>query len=160
MRKLLISLVAVAALGAGTAVAQSGFWAGLSGGYPGAQVHFGVENVFAGIDVRANVGYNFFGTPSIGLGLDALYGLDVDTAGLPIGVYIGGGPSFTIADGDLGAGVMAFVGGEYGLGDLGIPELSVFVEVGPALQFRTGEDIEGFELGFDFVGRVGVNYRF
>lgn len=156
MRKLLISLIAVAALGAGTAFAQSGFWAGVSGGYPGAQVHFGVENVFAGLDVRANVGFNYygFGAPTIGVGVDVLYGLDADTGAVPINVYVGGGPNFTFVGGNLGAGVMAFVGGEYALGDLGIPELSVFLEVGPAVKLLPQP------FGFDFAGRLGVNYRF
>lgn len=156
MRKLLISLIAIAALGTGGAFAQSGFWAGVSGGYPGAQVHFGVENVFAGLDVRANVGLNYygFGAPAIGVGVDVLYGLDVDTGAVPIGVYVGGGPNFTLVGGNIGVGAMAFVGGEYPLGDLGIPELSVFFEVGPAVK------IVPLPVGFDFVGRLGVNYRF
>jgi hypothetical protein len=59
MRKLVISLLAVFVLGAGSAFAQSGYWAGASVGWPGAVVHFGVENVFAGLDVRANVGYQY-----------------------------------------------------------------------------------------------------
>ena len=70
MRKLLISLFAVAALGTGAAFAQSGFWAGVSGGYPGAEAHFGVENVFAGLDLRANVGYSYsVGALTVGAGV-------------------------------------------------------------------------------------------
>jgi len=156
MRKLLISLIAVAALGTGTVFAQSGFWAGISGGYPGASVLFGVENVFAGLDVRASVGYNYygFGNPGFGFGVDVLYGLDVDTGALPVAVYVGGGPSFSFAGGNLGISVNALVGGEYALAELGIPELSVFLEVGPAVR------VLPVPLGIDFVGRLGVNYRF
>ncbi len=157
MRKLLISLIAIAALGTGGAFAQSGFWAGLSGGYPGAQVHFGVENAFAGLDLRTNLGYGFFGARGIGFGVDVLYGLDVDTGVTPIDVYVGGGPNFSIGDGAFGFSIDAFVGGEYRLGEIGLPEGGVFLEVGPAIRLL-GAD--GFALGFDFIGRLGFNYHF
>ena len=99
MRKLLISLFAVAALGTGAAFAQSGYWAGVSAGWPGAVVHFGVENVFAGLDVRANVGYQYVGVAGFGLGADVLYGLELDTGALPLDTYVGGGLQFAIAGG-------------------------------------------------------------
>lgn len=153
MRKLLISLVAVAALGAGTAVAQSGFWAGLSGGYPGTQVHFGVENVFAGLDVRANIGYAFFAGNTFSFGADVLYSVDVDTGMTPIDVYVGGGPNVTFGVDDLGVAVDVFVGGEYRLGDIGLPEGGVFLEVGPAVSVLP-------EFNFGFIGRLGFNYHF
>jgi len=153
MRKLLISLIAIAALGTGGAFAQSGFWAGLSGGYPGAQVHFGVENAFAGLDVRANLGYAFFAGNRFGFGVDVIYGLDLDTGVTPIDVYVGGGPNFSFGAGsDLRVSIDAFVGGEYRLGEIGLPEGGVFLEVGPALQVNP--------FAFGFIGRLGFNYHF
>ncbi|TVR95452.1 MAG: hypothetical protein EA416_02020 [Trueperaceae bacterium] len=153
MRKLLISLIAIAALGTGGAFAQSGFWAGLSGGYPGAQVHFGVENAFAGLDVRGNLGYAFFAGNVFGFGVDVMYGLDVDTGMTPIDVYVGGGPNFSFGAGNLGLSIDAFVGGEYRLGEIGLPEGGVFLEVGPAIQIVD-------EFRFGFIGRLGFNYHF
>ena len=155
MRKLLITLTVIAALGTGGVFAQSGYWAGVSAGYPGAQVHFGVENAFAGLDVRANLGYAFFGGNRFGFGVDVMYDLDVDTGVTPIDVYVGGGPNFSFGTGTLGLGLSidAFVGGEYRLGEIGLPEGGVFLEVGPAVQV-----IPAF--GFGFVGRVGFNYHF
>ena len=78
MRKFLIALIAVVTLGAGTAFAQSGYWAGFSVGYPGAALHFGIEDVTPNLGVRVNAGYNYIGS-GFALGLDALYDLDVDT---------------------------------------------------------------------------------
>lgn len=153
MRKLLITLITIAALGTGGAFAQSGFWAGVSGGFPGAQVHFGVENAFAGLDVRANLGYAFFAGNTFGFGVDVLYGLDVDTGMTPIDVYVGGGPNFSFGGGNLGVAIDAFAGGEYRLGEIGLPEGGVFLEVGPAVQV-----VPAFT--FSFIGRLGFNYHF
>ena len=50
MRKFLVTLIAVAALGSGAAFAQ-GYWAGVSAGYPGAALHFGVEDVAPSLSV-------------------------------------------------------------------------------------------------------------
>ena len=155
MRKLLISLIVIAALGTGGAFAQSGFWAGVSGGYPGAQVHFGVENVFADLDVRVNLNYFYFGAAAtgIGIGADVLYGLDVDTGVVPIDVYVGGGPNIQVGVGDLGLSVDAFVGGEYRLGEINLPQGGVFLEVGPVIKILPG-------FGADFMGRLGFNWHF
>ncbi len=155
MRKLLISLIVIAALGTGGVFAQSGFWAGVSGGYPGAQVHFGVENVFAGLDVRANLNYFYFGAAAtgIGIGADVLYGLDVDTGVVPIDVYVGGGPNIQVGTGALGLSIDAFVGGEYRLGELNLPQGGVFLEVGPVIKILPG-------FSADFIGRLGFNWHF
>ena len=159
MRKLLISLFAVAALGTGAAFAQSGYWAGVSAGWPGAVVHFGVENVFSGIDVRANVGYQYVGVAGFGLGADVLYGLNVDTGTLPLDTYVGGGLQFGIGSGgSLGLG--AFGGIEYRLGEVGLPEGGVFLEVGPSLGYRFAPVAPATSLYFDFIGRLGFNYHF
>jgi hypothetical protein len=159
MRKLVISLLAVFVLGAGSAFAQSGYWAGLSAGYPGAVVHFGVENVFPGLDVRANLGYQYLGVTGIGLGADVLYGLAVDTGTLPLDTYVGGGLQFGIGGGGS-LGIGAFGGVEYRLGDVGLPEGGVFLEIGPSLGYRFAPGAGASNVRFDFIGRIGFNYHF
>ena len=157
MRKLLISLIAIAALGAGGAFAQSGFWAGISGGYPGAQVHFGVENVFPNLDVRGNLGFAYIGAPGvgtgIGLGVDVLYGLNVDTGLVPLDVYAGAGPNIAVGAAAVGFSIDAFVGAEYRLGELNLPEGGVFLELGPAIRV-----LPTFTAGL--IGRLGFNWHF
>jgi hypothetical protein len=155
MRKLLISLIAIAALGTGAAFAQSGFWAGISGGYPGAQVHFGVENVFAGLDVRANLGFFYFGPAAsgFGLGANAVSPLDTQNGTTPTEVYVGAGPNLSVGAAAVGLSIDAFVGGEYRLGELNLPEGGVFLEIGPAVRILPG-------FGVDFIGRLGFNWHF
>jgi hypothetical protein len=122
-------------------------------------VHFGVENVFSGIDVRANVGYQYVGVAGFGLGADVLYGLNVDTGTLPLDTYVGGGLQFGIgAGGSLGIG--AFGGIEYRLGEVGLPEGGVFLEVGPSLGYRFAPVAPATSVFFDFIGRLGFNYHF
>ena len=151
MRKFLIALIAVVTLGAGTAFAQSGYFAGFSVGYPGAAIHFGLEDVTPNLDVRVNAGYNYVGT-GFALGLDALYGLAVDTGSTPIDIYVGGGLGLGIGSGfDLA--LNAFVGAEYRLVDLGFSAGGVFLEVGPAIRVLPA-------FGFGVAGRLGFNYHF
>jgi hypothetical protein len=149
MRKLLLSVLAVAVLGTGSAFAQSGFWAGISGGYPGAEVHFGVENVFQGLDLRANVGYSY-GVGALTIGADVLYGLAVDTGTLPLDTYVGAGATLVLEP-DLFATANLFGGIEYRLAEVGLPEGGIFLEVGPTIRLP-------FELGV--TGRLGFNYHF
>lgn len=149
MRKLLISLFAVAALGTGAAFAQSGFWAGVSGGYPGAEAHFGVENVFANLDLRANVGYSY-GAGALTLGADVLYGLDLDTGALPLDTYVGAGGTLVLQPNMFGT-VNLFGGIEYRLSEIGLPEGGVFLEVGPTVRLP-------FAIGI--TARLGFNYHF
>ena len=150
MRKLILSLLAVAVLGAGSAFAQSGLWAGISSGWPGAALHFGVENAVAGLDVRANVTstYGF----ALGLGADVLYGLDVDLGALPLDTYVGGGLGVVFLS-SLHLYLGAFGGIEYRLGELGLPQAGVFLEVGPDLRVLP-------TIGFGVNGRLGFNWRF
>ena len=151
MRKFLIALIAVVTLGAGTAFAQRGYWAGFSVGYPGAALHFGLEDVTPNLSVRVNAGYNYIGS-GFAIGVDGLYDLAVDTGTTPIDVYVGGGLGLGIGSGfDLA--VNAFVGGEFRLVDAGLPQGGVFLEVGPS--FRV---IPGFRFGV--IGRLGFNYHF
>ena len=155
MRKLLISLIMVAALGATSAFAQSGYWAGVSAGYPGAKLHFGVENVFAGLDLRGNLGFGYIGS-SLELGVSVLYGLELDTGMVPLDVYAGGGPTLGVTLGDDGgflSALEAFAGAEYRLGDLGLEQGGVFLELGPRIQFTP-------DFKFVPVGRLGFNWHF
>ncbi len=158
MRKLLITLTVIAALGTGGVFAQSGYWAGVSAGYPGAQVHFGVENVFANMDVRGNLGFAYLGS-YLEVGANVLYPLNVDTGTIPLDVYVGGGPSFGfVFAGALVVGVEAFAGIEYRLIDLGLPEGGVFFEVGPKFVFVTAGGLSGSAFGP--MGRLGFNWHF
>jgi len=158
MRNLLFGLLAALVLGSGAAFAQTGAWVGLSGGYPGAALHFGVEDIVTdGLDVRVNVGYAYAGADGASFGADALYGLDVDTGEVPVNMYVGGGAGLVFGK---AVAVKALVGGEYRLGDIGIEELGVFLEVGPSLGFDIDGDDATDEGGFGFDARLGVNYHF
>jgi hypothetical protein len=152
MRKLLVSLIAVAALGTGAAFAQGGYWAGVSAGFPGAALHFGIDDVAPALAVRLNAGYNYIGTGGFALGVDALYDLPVDLGDAPIAVYAGGGLGIGIGAG-VALGINLFVGGEFSLAQAGLPEGGVFLEVGPAIGI-----IPNF--GFGVAGRLGFNYHF
>jgi len=153
MRKLLVSLITVVALGAGVASAQGAYWAGVSAGYPGASLHFGIEDIAPDFSVRINAGYNYIGTGGFSLGVDGLYGLPVDLGDTPIDVYAGGGVGIGVGGGALGLGVNLFVGGEFNLATAGLPEGGVFLEVGPSIAV-----IPNF--GFGVLGRLGFNYHF
>ena len=150
MRKFILSLLAVAVLGTGSAFAQSGVWAGLSAGWPGAGLHFGVENVVAGLDVRANVNATY--GLAFGLGADVLYGLDLDTGVVALDTYVGGGLN-AILGGAFGLGINAFGGIEYRLGEIGLPQGGVFLEVGPSVLV-----VPAFAFGVG--ARLGFNYHF
>ncbi len=150
MRKFLIALIAVATLGAGTAFAQSGYWAGFSVGYPGAALHFGLDDVTPNLSVRLNAGYNYIGS-GFSLGLDALYDLAIDTGSAPIDVYVGGGVGLGIGAG-IDVAINAFIGGEFRLHDVGFSQGGVFLEVGPSFSLSP--------FAFGVIGRLGFNYHF
>lgn len=155
MRNLLISLLATLILATGAAMAQDivldedGYWAGVSAGYPGASVHFGVENVVQSLAVRANVGYNYAGA-GFSAGLDALYTLPVELDQPGSRLYAGGGLGFGFGD-QFDAAVILLGGGEFRLVETDIPEVGIFGEVGPSV---------GFDGDFGFTGRLGANYHF
>lgn len=164
MRKLLLGLLAALVLGSGAAFAQTGFWAGLSGGYPGAAVHFGVEGLgIDALDARVSLGYAYAGAEGFAFGVDALYGLDLDTGELPVDLYVGGGVGMVAGE---AFAIKALVGGEYRFGELGIPELGAFLEVGPSYGIDMNNDDldddgnEIYDGGFGFDARLGVNYHF
>ncbi len=157
MRKTLAMLLAVALLGLGSAFAQddmmmaNSFWAGASGGFPGVQAHFGVENVVSGLDIRLNVGFNYGAPAGVYAGVDLLYGLPVNMGDLPLDIYVGGGPSVNFAP--FGLTIAALVGGEYRLGDVGLPEGGVFAEVGGGVTV-----LPAFAPAFG--AKLGFNYHF
>ncbi len=150
MRKFLVALIAVATLGAGTAFAQSGYWAGFSVGYPGATLHFGIEDISPDLSLRVNAGYNYIGS-GFALGFDALYDLPIDMGTAPIDVYAGGGIGLGVGAG-VDIAVNAVIGGEFSLVDAGLPQGGVFMEVGPSISLTP--------FAFGVVGRLGFNYHF
>ncbi len=158
MRKVLITLLAITVFGVGSAFAQNSmaaehYWAGVSAGYPGANFHFGVSDVAPNISVRANLGFGYFGY-GFSAGVDGLYNIPVNTGDLPLVVYAGVGPTFSFGYlGGFAAGVNAFGGVEYRLGQIGFEPGGVFFEAGPVVYFTPS-----FFGGF--VGRLGFNYHF
>jgi len=162
MRKILITILAVTVFGVGAAFAQGmaaeSYWVGLSAGYPGGQIHFGVSDVAPGVSVRANLGYGYFGY-GFSVGVDGMYNLPVDTGDLPITVYAGLGPSASFGysygtySNATSVGVKLFAGAEYRLGQVGFEPGGVFFEAGPMVTFVP-------EFRFDPVARLGFNYHF
>lgn len=150
MRKLLVSLITVVALGAGVASAQGSYWAGVSAGYPGASLHFGIADIAPDFSVRINAGYNYIAT-GFSLGVDGLYALPVDMGDTPIDVYAGAGLGLGIGSG-LDVAVNLFAGGEFNLASAGLPEGGVFLEVGPSVSLAP--------FRFGVLGRLGFNYHF
>lgn len=164
MRTLILGLLAALVLGGGAAFAQTGAWGGLSGGYPGAAVHFGVEDVgVENLDARVNLGYAYAGADGFALGLDGLYGLNLDTGDLAADIYVGAGVGTVLGE---AFAVKALVGGEYRLADLGLSQVGLFLEVGPSYGFDLNDDDldeddnEIYDGGFGFDARLGVNYHF
>jgi hypothetical protein len=152
MRKFTLALLTVMVLCLGSAFAQTGYWGGVSFGFPGVNVHFGIEDLTPAFDLRANLGFSYFGG-GFTLGADALFALPIETTA-PIDVYAGGGP--LIAAGGaagFGFGINVLAGLEYRLTELNFPEGGVFVEIGPTLLFVPA-------FGGGFVGRAGFNYHF
>jgi len=148
MRKIVLALLA-AVVFSGVAFAQSGYYIAASAGYPGAAIHFGIEDVgVTNLDARINLGYSYVGTSALSFGLDALYQLDVDMSEVPVDVYVGGGVGATFGGSFL---IKALVGGSYGLAEVGVENMSVFVEVGPTFSV-------GGSFGAD--ARLGVAYAF
>lgn len=156
MRKLLVVILAVLTMGAGSAFAQSGYWAGFSVGYPGAALHFGIDDVVPNLAVRVNAGYSYVGNTGFAIGADALYELAVDMGTTPIDVYVGGGLGIGIGAGSPTISINALVGGEFRLIDAGLPQGGIFLEVGPSFSFN----LPANRPPFGIVGRLGFNYHF
>lgn len=176
MRKFMITLLAIATLGAGSAFAQSGMWAGVSTGYPfGVAVHFGMEDLLSpGLDLRVSASGQFSGggigafsysTFGVMLEGDVLYGLDLG-ADPSLNAYVGGGlglgllnvsgPSFS--DSSLLWNVHGLFGAEY----LFTPQWGLFGEVhlgfgGGSFNYNgTPVNVGGFAPAL----RIGGNYHF
>jgi len=164
MRTIFVTLLTALVL-SGAAMAQPLYdsgWAGVSGGYPGAGVHVGIEDGVGleGLSVRLNFGYDYVAPVGFAIGADLLYALPLDTGDLPGGVYIGVGGSTILSTSFT---VHGFAGlevplAEVGL-DLGMNEFSIFAEGGVnyGLNVFDGADASN-TIGF--VGRAGVNYHF
>lgn len=151
MRKLLTVMIVAVCLGVATAQTES-YWAGVSGGFPGFNLHFGVNDVISQ-DIHLRLNGSFTYTGSFGLGADALVVFPVELDA-PATVYAGGGPFATFGGGGaIGFGLGLFVGGEYRLVDIGFAPGGIFAELGPSLGF-----VPNFGVGF--VGRLGFNYHF
>ena len=130
MRKLLITLVGVLALGLGAANAQTiddtddtNYYAGGSLGFVTANGpvrgtltgHFGLEDVLTdGLDARFDLGV-IFGT-GLNIGANALYNIEIEEES-EFGIYVGGGPRLYFGDEALfGLGIRA--GGNYEFNDV------------------------------------------
>jgi hypothetical protein len=164
MRTLILGLLAALVLGGGAAFAQTGAWGGLSGGYPGAAAHFGVEDVgVENLDARVNLGYAYAGAAGFALGVDGLYGLNLDTGELAADIYVGAGVGMVVGE---ALALKALAGGEYRFVDLDLPQVGLFLEVGPSFGIDMNDedldddDEEIYDGGFGFDARLGVNYHF
>jgi hypothetical protein len=165
MRKWLVITLSMLALTWGSSFAQNQvvvvveepsptvdrYWAGVSGGFPGFNLHFGVHDLISpGIDGRATLSFTYVG--AFGLGADVLIALPVEVEG-PFNIYGGGGLFGAFGGGGTAFGLNLFVGGEYRLVDANFPQGGLFLELGPALLVAPG-------FGAGFNGRLGFNYHF
>ena len=163
MRKLIATLLALTVLGLGSGLAQDAFdddvnlegdtWVGISTGFPfGVNLHFGFEDMIGeGIDLRANAALGL--GSQFGLGADVLADLPIDMDNPALGIYAGGGPNFSFVAGNAVVSLGLLVGGEFRLGDAGLPEGGIFAEVGPTLTF-----VPAFVPNAN--AKFGFNYHF
>lgn len=183
MRKFLVSLIAVAALGAGAAFAQGGSWVGLSTGYPfGVTLHYGMEDLFSpGMDLRLNLRGDFGGGTltggvtysvfSVSVGGDLLYGLADLSTDPNLNPYVGGGLTLGFAGGSTSDGVSigglaydihGLAGAEY----LVASSFGIFGEVqlgfgqAAAAAVVGGTTVSQAVSGLTYALRLGVNYHF
>jgi len=188
MRKFLVTLIAVAALGSGAALAQ-GYWAGASTGYPfGVTLHFGIEDLLSpGVDLRVNLrgdlirgsstGVTYSGF-AVGVGADVLYSLSDMVTDSPVLPYVGGGlmlgfvsgsatttgsPPQTAGIGGISYDIHGLVGAEYPIN----PTWGVFGEgqlgygaAAAAAADQFGNIVSASTSGLTFALRLGVNYHF
>lgn len=163
MRKLLVSILAIGALGLGTASAQDAFGAtvqlspdyyaginvGLVTGAPSFGLHFGINDLFTqGIGPRASLG---FAGGNMGLSFDVIANLPVDTGSTPLGIYAGAGAQLRFSS-SFNMALALFVGGEFRLVGANFPAGGIFAELGPSFSV-TGH-------GTSFYLRGGFNYHF
>lgn len=153
MRRLRTVLLVLIVLASGTALAQRGYWAGVSAGWPGVALHFGIEDVSPNLSVRLNTGYAYGGTIGFALGVDGLYDLAINTGSAPVDLYLGVGAGLGLGQSNVALAVNAFIGGEFRLVDVGLPQGGVFLEVGPSIRI-----VPNFQP--NVVGRLGFNFHF
>lgn len=157
MRRVLITLLAITAVGAGAAFAQGNqYWAGISTGAPGTTVHFGVSDVAPSLSVRADLGYGYLGAfNGFTVGADGLYNLPINMSDMPVTVYAGLGPMIASSyNGDFGFGGNLFVGAEYRLGQVGFQPGGIFLEAGPNFM------VAGGSFYTNLYAALGFNYHF
>jgi hypothetical protein len=166
MRKLFI-VVAVLVWGglfSGSALAQSGQYAGASIGAPILQGYYGLEDVLApDVDARIRLALGIFGGFGISVGADALFDLStLDDAGL-LQAYAGVGPSLGFAGSSyssLGSsyGYSVFNIDVTGLGGVKYaldPNINLFGEVGLGLGFAA---VTARAAGFPTTATAGGLY--
>ena len=160
IRKVLLSLACVLALGAGSSLAQNDLYAGASTGidlfvgdaYFNFNTYLGFEDLISeGVDVRANLGIIAIGDLLVKLGGDALFAFQFDE-GSPITIFAGGGPRLVFGSAtDVGIGVVGNF--DYALQ----PDISLFGEFDLDLYFASGiTNNTTFAPGID----VGVRFKF
>lgn len=172
MRKVLMALLALAMLGAGSAFAQDvdvdvdvnlpeGDWAGVSIGFPGIGLHYGLDDFLGNdLDLRANVGIAFFGYLNVTVGADVLFEFDLADidelktyagAGADVGFLSAGAVS------GFSAGVNVLGGAEYRFDEFGVfGEL----EIGFGFGSVSYAGVSGGAFLLSPGGRVGFNYHF
>lgn len=148
MRKVLITMLAAAALSGGMAFAQS--WAGVSLGFPTVQGYFGMEDTLGeGIDVRGRLGlFPYFGG-GFSLGADALFELTTFGDLEEFSVYAGGGPALHYWFYGVGVDVSGIIGIDYDIDD----STSLFAETGVGVGYYGG-------FGVQPRGALGINFSF
>lgn len=158
IRKVLLSLACVLALGAGSSLAQNNLYAGGSTGidifvgnaYFNFNGYLGFEDLISeGVDVRANLGLITIGDVLIKIGGDALFAFQFDE-GSPITIFAGGGPRVVFgAATDVGLGAVGNF--DYALQ----PDISLFGEFDLDLYFA-----DGITNGVTFAPGIDVGVRF
>ena len=167
MRKVLLSMLAVALLGAGSAFAQSPTmgveyattqYVGLGLGYP-FQAYYGMEDMLGdNLDLRVRLSSYFW---NLSIGADVIMDVaHLDTA--PVRIYVGGGPNIDVLFGggvsSFGIGISALAGAEYRFNE----NWGGFGELGLGYTFYFGDLLGYSPLGVGFAprGALGVNYHF
>jgi hypothetical protein len=121
------------AMASGAALAQSGYWAAVSGSLAGPSLHFGVENAFMNFDLRANLGSNYK-FDAFMLGVTAIYNLPTELEDIQGDLYLGTGFTATLgSEFDLSLDLLG--GMKFSLSALGLGNLGIFGEAGGALSW-------------------------
>jgi hypothetical protein len=169
MRKFIISLVAVAVIGAGSAFAQSNMWVGASTGYPlGLTFYVGFDDLIApDVDLRANLAGTFASAQGVSafgvqLGADVLFDFDPIAGAILLNPYAGGGAIVALAGvaggGGSAGGFGIYASGVAGVEYLIVEELGVFLEARAGVGYFGASGVGGIAPLFGL--SLGVNYHF